>query len=632
MNSNNIQHIIAIGASAGGMEETHAFFDHTPLDEVSYVIIQHLSPDFKSRMAELLAKHSKLKICVAEHNMRVEKNQVYMIPNKKFMTIQGGKLRLTDKEGKDSPHMTIDTFFSSLAADSGHKAIGIILSGTGTDGSLGIEAIKNAGGLVLVQDPETAKFSGMPSHAISTGFADAVLSTESMPNLIKNYVKKLPWQPFNDALNESSEEEEKTMSAILDLIKDQLPHDFSNYKRSTLLRRTKRRMTYNNLKGLDQYFTFIKNNPSEMEELAKDFLISVTKFFRDKEAFELLEKDIIPDIFKNHTTENALKIWVAGCATGEEAYSLAILIKEYMVSTNQELEVKIFATDPENIALDVSKERLDRFFLREGNRYKVKEEIRRMLVIAYHDLVKNPPYCNTDLISCRNLLIYMNPLLQKKVFSMFHFGLKKGGYLFLGSSENAKINGDDFFEINKKWKIYIKKEAVRTARFNSFSLLVNEEVKPVKLPYTDSFDTSFKKIELVEKVNESIMNEFGVSGVCIDNNFNIVQNFGDLSKYLLPKMFEFNLNELLSRNLKVAVRTAVSKAQKLNGKAAIKQVHMKYNDSTYMLNLYVKPLIFSKPHLKLMLVLFREGEIESTDEIMEVFSPAQHSQAYLSDL
>jgi len=317
-------HIIAIGASAGGMEEINSFFDHTPLDGVSYVIIQHLSADYKSRMVELLARHSKLVVEEAKNDTVVKCNQVFLIPNDKFMTIHGGRLYLTDKLKGHTAHLTINAFFNSLAADFGPKAIGIILSGLGSDGTEGIRAIKKAGGMVIARDPETSAFGSMPSNAIATGLVDFVLEPESMPNAIEDYIK------YGAGLSDDSKDDDKNLKAIIGLIREKSPLDFSDYKQATILRRTKRRAAFNNFTSLKNYYDFLKTAPEEVEALAKEFLISVTSFFRDKEAFDFIQKKILPIIFEQLTPGEELKIWVAGCATGEEVYSLAILIAEQL--------------------------------------------------------------------------------------------------------------------------------------------------------------------------------------------------------------------------------------------------------------------------------------------------------------
>jgi two-component system CheB/CheR fusion protein len=310
MATNTPNYIIAIGASAGGLEELNIFFDHTPLDSVSYVIVQHLSPDFKSRMVELLSKHSKLTVREAENGMTVKSNEVYLIPNNKFMTICGNMLFLTYKEKVRGPHLTINRFLNSLAADCGKKAIAVILSGLGSDGTEGVKAINKAGGMTIARNPETAEFSSMPSNAIATGVVDFILEPEAMPDAIEDYVK------YKAELLIDQQYDEKNVAAIIDLIKERLPLDFSGYKQSTILRRIKRRAAYHNFTNLEEYNNFLVSSQGEIEVLAQDFLISVTSFFRDKKAFDFLQSDIVPKLIENLTPQEELKMWVAGCATG----------------------------------------------------------------------------------------------------------------------------------------------------------------------------------------------------------------------------------------------------------------------------------------------------------------------------
>ena len=470
-------HIIAIGASAGGMDEINSFFDHTPLDGVSYVIIQHLSSDFKSRMVELLARHSKLVVKEAENEMVVVCNEVYLIPHNKFMTISDGSLYLSDKEHVKGPHLTINNFFESLAADCGKKAIGIILSGLGSDGTEGIKAIKKAGGMIMARNPATSDFGSMPSSAIATGLVDFVLEPALMPGAIEDYVKNA------GELLTDDKDDETNLKAIIDLIKENSPLDFSDYKQTTILRRTKRRASYANFTSLGSYLNHLKTTPEEVDALAKDFLISVTAFFRDKEAFEFIQKEVLPAILQKLAPGEELKLWVAGCATGEEVYSLAILIAELLTDDFEGLVVKIFATDIDSAALlhagkglynagiakDVSPERLEKYFIMEGDGYRVNPIIRKMVIFAQHDLVKNPPYCNMHFISCRNLLIYMTSVLQKKIFTMLLFGLKMDGYLFLGSSENPMPILKNLEVVHKKWKIYKNLEKKRGITFDAFA-------------------------------------------------------------------------------------------------------------------------------------------------------------------
>ncbi|MEB0262036.1 chemotaxis protein CheB [Mucilaginibacter sp. 10I4] len=614
-------HIIAIGASAGGMEEINSFFDHTPLDGVSYIIVQHLSSDFKSRMVELLAKHSKLVVEEAKNGMHVKSNQVYLIPSDKFMTISDDTLYLTSKEKASGPHLTINTFFNSLAADCGTKAIAVVLSGLGSDGTQGIKAIKKAGGMVIARNPETAEFASMPSNAIATGMVDFILEPELMPGTIEDYVKN------ERELIPDTADDQKNLEAIIHLINEQLPLDFSDYKQTTILRRIKRRAAYNNFTRLENYIDFLKATPVEIAALAKDFLISVTSFFRDKEAFNFIEKKVLPGILENLAPEEELKLWVAGCATGEEAYSLAILIAEQLAGKLKNTVVKIFATDIDTAALvqagkgiynlsiakEVSAERLENYFFKEGNNYRVNPEIRKMVIFAKHDLVKNPPYCNMHFISCRNLLIYMTPVLQKKIFTMLLFGLKKDAYLFLGSSENPMPIIKNLEIIHKKYKIYKNLETKRLLQFDAFSLpeLVDSKVKTSSLSYEDTSQSANNS--QAEKMHVGLAEDLDYLAVCIDENNQVVRSYGDTTKYFLQKHYTSNLEELLPKPLAVAFNTLKTSALKTNKKNTLTGIKIKNNQSVIKVSLSIRPLNGKKGEQTLLMITFTEDRLLSTE-------------------
>ncbi len=610
-------HIIAIGASAGGMEEINAFFDHTPLDGVSYIIIQHLSSDFKSRMVELLGRHSKLAVSEAENEMLVKTNQVYLIPNDKFMTIRNDKLYLTEKDKTHTPHLTINRFFNSLAVECGKKAIVVILSGLGSDGTDGVKAIKKAGGMVIARSPETSAFASMPSHAIATGLVDFILEPELMPGAIEDYVK------YGSELIYDNTDDEKNITAIINLIKEKSPLDFSDYKQTTILRRTKRKASYGNFTSLAGYLEFLKTSPEEVDALAKDFLISVTSFFRDSEAFDFIQKSILPDILARLTPGDELKMWVAGCATGEEVYSIAILIAEQLTGKFKNTVVKIFATDIDspalihagrgiynsNIEKNISAQRLGKYFSREGNSYKVTPEIRKMVIFAQHDLVKNPPYCNMHFISCRNLLIYMTPILQKKIFTMLLFGLKKDGYLFLGSSENPMPIIKNLEVVNKKWKIYKNLETKRVVRFDAFSMpeLFDNKRKPIASSLEDA--SKNESSTLIEAVNLSLVKDLDYLVICVDENNHVVKSYGDATKYLLQKHFTSNLEDLLPKPLKVAFNTLVSDALKTDKKVNVKGIKIKHGKLIAKVCLSIRPLTFGKKEQRLLMVTFSDDKL-----------------------
>jgi two-component system, chemotaxis family, CheB/CheR fusion protein len=439
--------IVGIGASAGGLEPIHQLFDSMPPNTgFSFVLIQHLSPDHKSLMRELLGKHTTMSVVEAEDGMAVERNKIYLIPNKKIATIEGTRFKLADKERTPAPILAIDTFFNSLAREKEDHAVGIILSGSGSDGSKGVESIKKNGGYVVVQDPMSADFDSMPSHAISTGNVDLILPPEMIGEELIAFLHDPPLMKKLTAYNQN---EEEVINAILSHIKVTTPHDFSLYKKPTIKRRLAKRVGEKGFKTIHEYREYLESDNEEAIILAKEFFINVTRFFRDPEAYEELRTKVLPVIFDSKNQGDSIKIWVAACSTGEEAYSLAMLFHEYMESIgNTSFNIKIFATDidkdavqtastglyTEYIANDVGQERLSKYFTREGMSYRVTPLLRKMVVFACHDVTKDPPFSKVDLVSCRNLLIYMNNTLQKNVLRTFVFSLQTGGMLFLGPS------------------------------------------------------------------------------------------------------------------------------------------------------------------------------------------------------
>ncbi|OMP75279.1 chemotaxis protein CheB [[Flexibacter] sp. ATCC 35208] len=632
-------HIIAIGASAGGMDEINTFFDNTPLDGVAYVIVQHLSEHFKSRMVDLLSRHSKLRIQEAENEILIQSNHVYLIPNDKLMTVRNGRLYLTGKEMQKAPYLTINIFFNSLAISYGKRAIAIVLSGLGSDGSDGVTAIKRAGGLVIVREPLTSKFSSMPSSAIATGMVDFVLEPSAMPAVIEDYVE----QQLETAAGE--QENENTIVSIIDYIKEQLPLDFSDYKLTTLLRRTKRRATSANFTTLEDYLEFLRVNPAEVETLAKDFLISVTSFFRDAEAFDIIEKSILPDLLSNLNPGDELKMWVAGCATGEEVYSMAILIKEQLVGPYKNTTVKLFATDLDSSALlyaskglyhwssvkDMSTDRLQKYFTKEGESYRVSPGIRQMVIFSQHDLVKNPPYCNMHFISCRNLLIYMTPYLQKKIFSMLLFGLKYNGYLFLGSSETPTSIINNLEVISKKWRLYKNISEKRTITFDAFS--IPESIHSSKITPMREYDGRNKGNDVAEMVNDILANELDYLALIINDNYQVVKSYGNTAKYLLQQNFNSNLLELLPEQLKLAYNTLISQVSVTNKKIGVLGIPVELKGKKIAVSLTISPLEAKNGSPASFLIIFREDPAFSDIHTeYQVFDERAYNVQYLSNL
>lgn len=635
--------IIAIGASAGGMQAIHTLFDNTPSDAVSYVIIQHLSPDHQSFMAELLAKHSKLKIFVAEDGMEVKSNNIYVMPKGKVMKIAGCKLFLTDRE-KSSPNSAIDTFFNSLAEDQGNYSIAIVLAGNGSDGSKGIAAIKNVGGMVIVQEPDSTENKSMPNSAIESGYYDYILAPSLIPDQIINYVKQRTFtSSFTGHL---SENDELALVDVIKIIKNHTPLDFSEYKRPTIIRRVVRRMVACNANTINDYIEILKNNTAEIDTLSKEFLISVTQFFRDPSAFEIIRSKVIPQIIENKLLVDTFKVWVIGCATGEESYSLAILIKEYLNDIKKDIEVKIFATDidkdalaiaskgiyTESIVKDVSEERLSKYFYKDGDRYRVKESIRNMLIFAQHDITRNPPYNKLDLITCRNLLIYLNTVLQKKVLAMLHYCLNPGGYLFLGPSESIGDLKARFFNVDNKWKIYKNIQAQNTLENGTYSapsFYVRPRLKAS--PALHSLQTDFTE-NLQEFVLNTLSKKLNSGGVCVDENYKIIKTFGDFQSYLVPKMFNFNLLELLPPELSIVAATGLSKVAKEKKELSINEVIFVQNGAPRSVTIYFKPSYEDKNFEAVTLVCFTDQSIKLPIENSEIFNKEVHIGRYLIEV
>jgi len=467
--------IVGIGASAGGLAAFEAFFAGMPATDpnMAFVIVQHLAPDHKSILSDLIRRYTRMQVFEVEDGMVVHPNCTYIIPPGHDMAFLNGTLQLLEPSEPRGQRLPIDFFFRTLAQDLRERAIGIVLSGTGSDGTLGVRAIKGEGGMVMAQNPASTEFDGMPRSALATGLVDYELPAAEMPAQLIAYAQhafgKLP-----KATTLPAPKVESAMKKIFVLLRSQTSHDFSKYKPSTIHRRIERRMAVHQIDAIDVYVKFLQQTPTEVDALFRDLLIGVTNFFRDPEAFQVLEDQVIPALFANKSPGSAIRLWTTGCSTGEEAYSLAMLMVERMESLKQNFTVQLFATDidpiaiataraglyPASIAADLSPERLARFFTAEpdGSAYRIHKGIRDLLVFSEQDVIKDPPFSKLDLISCRNLLIYMGSELQRKLIPLFHYALKPGGWLFLGTSEGVGEFDDLFSVLERKAKIYQRKE------------------------------------------------------------------------------------------------------------------------------------------------------------------------------
>ena len=442
--------VVGIGASAGGLAAFEAFFSGMPADTdpgMAFVLVQHLAPDHKSILTDLIRRYTRMQVFEVEDGMVVQPNCAYIIPPNRDMAFLHGALQLLEPTTPRGQRMPIDFFFRSLAHDQHERAICIVLSGTGSDGTLGVRAIKGEGGMVMAQNPESTEYDGMPRSAIGTGLVDYELPAAEMAAQLIPYVARVFGNSSGD-VSVPAPKAENLLKKIFVLVRSQTGHDFSQYKQNTINRRIERRMAVHQIDTKDRYVKFLQQTPPEVEALFRDLLIGVTNFFRDPEAFEAVEQQVIPLLFANKPMGSSIRVWTPGCSTGEEAYSIAILLQEHLDALKQSYIVQIFATDidsqaiasariglyPASIATDITPERLARFFTVEpgGSSYRIHKSIRDMLVFSEQDVIKDPPFSKLDLISCRNLLIYMGGELQKKLIPLFHYALNPGGMLFFG--------------------------------------------------------------------------------------------------------------------------------------------------------------------------------------------------------
>ncbi|HUK40667.1 MAG TPA: chemotaxis protein CheB, partial [Candidatus Acidoferrales bacterium] len=464
--------IVAIGASAGGLRAFEQFFRNMPSDSgIAFVLIPHLDPDHVSMLPDLLRKYTRMPVIQAEDKMKVQADRIHVIAPNKEMAIMNGTLLLTKLPVERGLRLPIDTFFKSLAESHREKAVCIILSGNGMDGTLGLKAIKAQGGMAIAQDIASAEYDSMPRSAIDTGMVDYILPPEKMPEqLMRHVTEAYPQQPSKAVPLAGTPPD--TLQKILDLLRTQTGHDFSSYKKNTICRRIERRMSGQQIETAASYLRLLQQNPQEVAVLFKDLLIGVTNFFRDPGAFEKL-KEKMGEWLANKPKDYLVRVWAPGCSSGEEVYSIAMILKECCDDLKRNYKAQIFGTDidedaievaraglyPLSVADDVTPERLKRFFIKEEDSYRIKKEIREMAVFAVQDIIRQPPFTKLDLLCCRNLLIYLDPVLQKKLLPLFHYALKPGAILFLGTSESVSNFTDLFSVLDKKFKLFKRKES-----------------------------------------------------------------------------------------------------------------------------------------------------------------------------
>lgn len=606
--------VVGVGASAGGLEALEGFFSHAPANtNMAFVIIQHLDPRHKSIMASILGNYTDINVVELTDGMRVEPNTIYLNPPNKIVDILNGVLHLSARQEVHGSSLPIDYFFRSLSEDQKERGICVILSGTGTDGTIGLKAVKAGGGMAMVQDENQAKYDGMPRSAIDTGLVDYVLPVEKMVEEILKYVRH-PYIEHPEKAATAEELFKDYLPKIFTLIRSSTGHDFSNYKMTTIRRRIERRMAVHHIDRIADYVHYMRQDRTEVETLFKELLITVTNFFRDPDAFDILEKKVLPEMLKERDADAPIRVWVPGCATGEEAYSLAMIIVEAMQKYKKHFNVQIFATDidpdainygrigiyPDSISADVSPERLRQFFNKENNTYRIKKQIREMVVFAVQNVIKDPPFSKLDMVSCRNLLIYFNSSLQKKVIPLLHYTLYQDGILFLGPSESLGEFSDLFSIIDSKWKIF-KRKGAGPRRTEDISLTpsierrreVSGDIKKL---------TNFK--EFTEK---EVLEYYSPPCVLINEKFNILYFHGNTQKYLRPPTGEpiFNILNMVNRNLEYQLSATLHRTLK-DRKETVTEVRLQEEGKPLVFDLIVKPFFEHSAREGMLLLIFNE--------------------------
>ncbi|MCU1235386.1 MAG: signal transduction histidine kinase, partial [Candidatus Solibacter sp.] len=624
--------VVAIGASAGGLEVVRRLLAELhPATGFAFVFVQHLDPSHHSLLSEILSRATTIPVHEAADGMPLVPNHVFVIPEKVDLTVSSGLLKLTPRTQTPGPYMPIDRFLRSVAEQCGNRAIGIILSGTGTDGSAGMEAIKAAGGVTFAQDAASARFPAMPQAAIATGCVDFVLP----PERIAAELARIAHHPYLEsgapAPPEFTPDDELSFSEILKTLCASTNIDFSLYREKMIKRRILRRLALGNIDTLAEYSKRLVSEPAELAALHQDLLISVTSFFRDRESFAVLKTLVFPALLRGRQSNDALRLWVAGCATGEEAYSIAISLLEYLTDTGISLPIQIFASDLslaaiekaraghylENIEADVSPERLNRYFTRIESGYQVNKNLREMCVFTKHNLIDDPPFSKLDLISCRNVLIYLGNV-RNDIISLFHYALKPTGYLLLGASEGPAAD-DLFSTVNAEHRLFVRKDSTRKSQL--FQTPSRSARRSAAAPFgADLWDGG----NVRKEVDRILLSKYSPSGVVVDADLEVLEIRGKANAYLtLPAgKVSFNLIKLIpDTGLFLAVEKLIAQVRQTGEIAHLDGVRYDHDGISRTLNLQAMPLDSTKKHSTL--VLF---EPAAADDAPPSGGPAQPAE------
>ena len=605
--------VVGIGASAGGLAAFEAFLSNMPPDTdpgVAFVLVQHLAPDHKSILTDLIKRYTTMEVFEVEDGMTVRPNCTYIIPPKRDMAFLNGALQLLEPAAPHGHRLPIDFFFRSLAQDLRERAIGIVLSGTGSDGTLGLRAIKGEGGMVMVQTPESTEYDGMPRSAIATGFVDYILPPAEMPEQLMAYVRHDKGVQPATAKQSGASAVEDALKRVCILVRNRTGHDFSRYKRNTVMRRVERRLAVLQVETLDEYVACLRKDTTEVDTLFRDLLIGVTSFFRDPDAFTALQAQVIAPLLSGRQEGATIRVWVAGCSTGEEAYTIAMILQEEKEKAQKAINVQLFATDideqsidtariglyPASIVADVSPARLARFFTKEpdGATYRINKSIRDMLVFSKQDVTRDPPFSKLDLLSCRNLLIYLGPELQQKLISIFHYALRTDGALFLGTSETIGSSPESFGVLDRKAKLYQCRETssdLRDLGSPGFTASALHPGKGAALPLAGQ--EGAKPLHPLRALTEgALLEQVAPSAALVNGHGDILYLHGRTGQYLEPAPGESSLNILkmaregLRERLPAALHHAVT-----HGEAVHRQgLRIRTNGDFTTVNLTIEPL------------------------------------------
>ncbi|HEU4460037.1 MAG TPA: chemotaxis protein CheB [Methylibium sp.] len=613
--------IVGIGASAGGLAAFESFFAAMPPDHdtgMAFVLVQHLSPDHKSVLVDIVGRYARMPVEEAKDGLAVRRGCVYIIPPNRQLRLEAGKLWLSEHADDRKPRLTIDHFFQSLAQSQGEFAICIVMSGTGTDGTLGLREIKGVGGMAIVQSPGSSEYDGMPRSAIATGMADYVLAPAEMPAQLIAYARHA-FDPTR--IRSTSGLRNGVLKKLCLLLRGQTGHDFSQYKETTLVRRMGRRMALQQLDKPEDYLRYAREHPPELEGLFRDLLIGVTNFFRDPEAFKVLEDKVVPRLVEGKVAHEAVRVWVCACSTGEEAYSIAILLYEHMARLERPLKLQIFATDidrqavdqarggvyPASISAHVSEERLARFFVHDAQRgtYRIQKHIRDLLVFSEQDVIKDPPFSRLDLVSCRNLLIYLNPDLQRKLIPLFHYALAPSGALFLGTSETLGESARLFSPVDRKWKLYFRLPGGHHDARPALPDFVPPLFESVSRSPQPSMEGSQDATNLRQVTEKALLAHYAQAAVLVNARGQMLHIVGRTGQFFEPADGDPAMNVLtmaregLKRELTIALHKAVARKELVRYQG----LNVKTNGDYSRVDLAVRPVDVSSGSVVYLVVL-----------------------------